>query len=141
MINFQPGYILEVESWENDADNYQTKIVGSLSKEVAEVMFDIICYFKPRSQYKNCFGNSVIGSEDLIVLVEKYRKRVFDAFFEAGWDIHSEEDVDDSFIIENIVDKLIGAWNEGEYFRVMNSAKMYYTPVAFEPIICKNVNR
>lgn len=60
MKKIPAGYRLIVTSWENDADNYNTKSVDGLSLEATKFLTDVIQLFYSRNNPPKgmvCFGN------------------------------------------------------------------------------------
>jgi hypothetical protein len=54
------GYHLIVTSWENDADNYNTKVVEGLSLEATKLLVDVIQLFYSKNNPQKdqvCHGN------------------------------------------------------------------------------------
>jgi len=113
----EKGYRLEVESWENDGDNYRTifKTVNTL-EEVRRL--HTICNTLFKSRNKNGVGNSMDGRGDYIIL----------EFFKENPSLFigiSEEDIID-YVSELGYDLMGGS----EYydFRVCDSCKVVYFP-------------
>lgn len=59
MTIIKKGYRITVTSWENDADNYNTKTMDGFTKEEAHLFIDIfkLFYSKNNRSNKGCFGN------------------------------------------------------------------------------------
>lgn len=128
------GYRLTVTSWENDADNYNTKSMEGLTKEEIEFLVPFIKLFKSKNSHNDNtnFGNMYSPDEDEIEQAnEAVRKLV------------SKHDVvnfsfGDYFSALDGEDDEHSAWSDflynlglsgGEYFtRVLSSYKIEYIP-------------
>ena len=74
MTAIPPGYQLHTTTWENDGDNYQTKILSGLSKEDVEFYISILeqCGSKYNSRkFAKGFGNDEISAEELLSIVKQ----------------------------------------------------------------------
>lgn len=125
------GFMLEITSWENDADNYNTIQISGLTKEKAQLYINIIKLFG--SQSRNGFGNLCARYDS--PEEELARNAVTDlllAFDEAG-----EAGVDErSHAFEEISDYMSQFLGSGEdyVFRVYSSHKVYFVPVDIEEV-------
>ena len=69
MKKIPAGYRLIVTSWENDADNYNIKVVEGLSLEATKLLVDVIQLFYSKNnppKGKVCYGNLYWPSDDRI---------------------------------------------------------------------------
>lgn len=137
------GYMLVIDSWENDDDNPGSKILTGLSREDVKFYFHFLKQF--HSQYNpdriGCgFGNKQIeiGKENLekLALSTAYHTHPPSSpelltevtFSLNGW----AENPDESY---DWVYDTIGYWQDGEAYRVFESAKVYYIPQAIPNIV------
>jgi tRNA A37 methylthiotransferase MiaB len=51
------GYAITVTSWENDADNYNTKTCTVATKQEAQTLYSLAMLLQSRNQQARCFGN------------------------------------------------------------------------------------
>ncbi len=66
------GYRLSVTSWENDADNYQTKIKEGLSEDQTRLYLDLCKLHTSRNDRKDPgFGNLFEPDDEIIALYEE----------------------------------------------------------------------
>ena len=123
------GYIIEVDSWENDGYNYQTNTISGLTDNDVNFYKELLLLFYSKSNNHNCFGNCYEKSdlrdieetlEILTNLIIKYYPN-FNKFY-------NDCDVSDSIytIKYEFLNKVLGS---GEYyFRVFDNMKIYYIP-------------
>lgn len=130
------GYQLHLESWENDADNYQTKILDGLTKEEVIAMVNVAKLF-----YSEHHGG--VGGTDYRRGGEEKQHEAYDKVKEIlipiGW---MEEDDDYGSISEFVTDQVLGWAGEGfcdGYIRVFESFKIYYFPTAVEEVEFDNL--
>ena len=57
--NIPAGYQLHITTWENDGDNYKTKIISGLGE------FDLKFYIDWINQFKGARGNDYVEDEEL----------------------------------------------------------------------------
>ena len=122
MKKIKKGYLIEVTSWENDGDNYKTETLEGLSASEAEFYAEVCALFHSDygrgnpGKYGNtnieeyCEGETSGLVLDLTELAMKHELSVED------------------YAHEDLVDDLIGCWNDGEYYRVCESIKAFYNP-------------
>lgn len=51
------GYRVSVTTWENNANNYQTKVVEGLSPKEVDFVVDLCMLHQDANNSSNCFGN------------------------------------------------------------------------------------
>jgi len=68
------GYQLHINSWENDADAYQTEILSGLTKEDVNFYLSIVSQFRSRNQHQGCYGNGEVTSSQLSAIFKKALK-------------------------------------------------------------------
>ena len=96
-VMFEKGYTLEVESWENDGDNYRTKYyhvdtiegVDAIIK-ICDNMFDMS--YTPTHSISNNIYNSFEDYEDIVK-----------DFFEQNEDVRKYFKLDDNFSNEDVI--------------------------------------
>lgn len=67
------GYRVHVTSWENDADNYQTKIVDGLSEPEVNFVVKLCKLHYSQNRFSECFGNMYEPSKGEI---EEYKEAI-----------------------------------------------------------------
>ena len=137
------GFIVEVVSWENDGDNYETIQKFEASSGFFEVVQSLAPLFKSQSNNKGCFGNTMDGEVDMLSLAEA-------AFIELGpmeapvvskvlgydllsLDFESEQIPDEEFeiagdAVAKFVRENMTGYSEWYEFRVIDQVKVYYLP-------------
>ena len=116
------GYYLEITTWENDGDNYKTKIMDGLSEAEARHYKGFTDQF--HSKYAGAAGLNLGNSEiDYYVddemsnqeayLIKSCHKYLLDV------DTHGHGD---------IVFDVVNTWCNGEYYRVVESCKVFFNP-------------
>lgn len=122
------GYRITVTSWENDADNYNTKILEGLTLEDAKFTVDFIKLFTSQNSRPNPgIGNMYEPSEGEI---EKANQAVADVFNKHEWPTNFNFE-DWTYIAYEL------GLSCGEFFtRAMESFVVEYIP---EDIVIKNV--
>lgn len=129
------GYRVTVVTWENDADNYRTKVLEGLSESKARYLAEMADMFTR----KNCHRGLNIAN--LFEPSERDMDRVFEAFRVFAEKHPNEFFYDDDFDIENdehlgdvIGDHLhkIGLCGGEFYTRVTDSIKVEYIATAIE---------
>ena len=127
------GYIVEIESYENDADNYKMRYFDGLSKEEALFLKNIAEKFKScnSKNNENCFGND---TKPLVLYnydtetdeVLTWFRNTFDTIPEITdcykWNISDDDDIYDCLEI------VIGTWADGENFRYVKDYNIVYNP-------------
>jgi len=123
---FKKGYMIEVVSWEDDGDNYQTNKLSGLNENDVDFYKELLPLFYCKSNNSDCFGNCYEESDlrdieetlDILTnLIIKYYPN-FNKFY-------SDYDFSDSIhtIKYEFLDKVLGS---GEfYFRVFEAMKIY----------------
>lgn len=54
---FKKGFMIAIESWENDGDHYSTQIIDGLTQQEVRQMTYVMPFFKSSCNNKGCFGN------------------------------------------------------------------------------------
>lgn len=65
-------YCIEIESWENDGDNYQTKRYFSANEETVKWIDGFVNMFKSTHSYGECYGNDEVHIDLLSELTQEY---------------------------------------------------------------------
>lgn len=113
------GYRLTVTSWENDADNYNTKVVEGLSKEECQFQADFCKALKHSTDYKNRICNFYEPSDVEVARLVKV------------WiDLLQKYNLNpDSYDMNETLNTL-GLGCSGDFYtRVCESYKVEYTPI------------
>ncbi len=71
------GYRITITSWENDADNYNTKVMEGQTELDVKFWVDVCKMFRSKNRDKNAFGNMYDPSESEI---EKFGTAAFALF-------------------------------------------------------------
>lgn len=74
-MHIEPGFIIEVTSWENDGDNYSTRRLSGQSKHVAYVADQLLPLFNSKSA--GGLGNFYQGVPD------RYYQELYDEYISA----------------------------------------------------------
>ena len=132
--NRPAGYILEVTTWENDADNYKTVPIYGLELNDVKFLIKFFSHFKSSSRNSVNFGNSDLDPENTAKIMEVFKKTFnecppsspdifadFKEFIDNEWDIN-----------ECLIYDIIGTWYESQMYRVADNFNVYYVPVEIE---------
>lgn len=141
------GYRLTVVSWENDGDNYQTKVLEGLTKEQTQFYVEFLKWFdsknQPNHKFKT-FGNMYDPSESEVAEAHNYIKVTlfqYSDIINNLWEYNVIEDciTDDDFsdVINDLHSNVCGR-SEEFYFRVVESIKVEYIK---EPIVLEDVTK
>ncbi len=141
MKEIQPGYLLKVTTWENDADNYRTIELDGLSESDVQFYIKVAELFKsahswPRDKDQMAFGNEDVSDapyEPIDEIAQAHRAAGYTV--PEAWDVEKAkvEDAEwfekygEDFYNEPLYD-LIGIWNEGQMYRVFESYEVFYVP-------------
>lgn len=120
------GYYIEVTTYENDADNYKSVVKKLSGAEIQKIVPYIKMFRSSHSRdIKNSEGNICLGNKDIPGYnddphVNPIKEIVWEAEQELGEELWE------------VVEELIGWWDYGERYRVMERYKVYYcaAPVA-----------
>jgi hypothetical protein len=129
------GIMLEVTSWENDGDFYQTKQLSGLTDSEAIMLIEFLNLFSREGKFGNN-GVDEVSRDEFIKSVEiiiAHHYDTFISFFEHDLDSSIN---DDEYFIELIhevlCDKILGyseEYNDVPYFfRKCESIKVYNVP-------------
>lgn len=120
------GYCLQITSWENDADNFNTVSLYGLTLEDAKFYLSFVSQFKsqymPDANSENNFGNSDVSFEKEKTALEYALKN----YPPSSPDLVEDFSKEGSY--EDLACELIGIWNEGELYRVFDSYNLFYIP-------------
>lgn len=137
------GYIVEVTSWENDGDDYDTIQKFEADSGFVEVVKRLAPLFKSRCNNKGCFGNTMDGEVDMMMLAEAafialgpmeapvvYKVLGYDIL---SLDFEGETTPDEEFekageAVKEFVRNHMSGWSEYYDFRVIEEVKVYYLP-------------
>lgn len=133
--NIKPGYLLCINSWENDADNYKTERIEGLTYEDVQFYIYFCRHFYSSSWgHPNAIGKG-FGNMDIeeapdaesIAIIAAYEKYPPTSEFLLA-DVKSSIEGYKNCPEESYdwVDDLIGIWNEGETYRVFSGFEVHY---------------
>lgn len=118
------GYNVEVTTWENDGDNYNTKTFVFKTLEEVKLFHKFLMYFECDS-----YGNGYLGVEEVLATLSKEAPDVLNWLVSLypgklrSWENSLEERA-----VHMAIADYIGWWCDGDYFRTFDSAKYYYVP-------------
>ena len=131
------GYQIQVTSWENDADNYNTEIISGLDLQTAQFFIELGQLFaKSHHEKGGIAGNSYEEGDvkwDLLIpafraLLDKY-PGVLDTYWETDSPVAEQNEDDIRYSISEAASEVL---SYGEfYFRKFDSYKAFYFP---EPV-------
>lgn len=147
-VLFKKGYHLEVTSWENDADNYQTnRLFVGLDQDLALTLLRVCKeLFNSKNKDKKAIGNILSDEyEKAGEIAQEYLKenpKVLEALNKL---YDTNIDVNDFDFVYDIV---IGSFNSNilgtsEYYcsRVFDYGRIIYTPIDLEFDVILELNR
>jgi hypothetical protein len=134
------GYRVTIESWENDADNYKTKVVEGLNESSVKFIIDFVKLFYSKNNYHGPkgFGNIYDPSEKECKAFEEAYNNVVNSHIEKDteekirqyfWDDEVDGFYEDH--CEGVMDFAydLGLRGGDFYTRVLDSYKVEYVPV------------
>ena len=132
------GYQIQITSWENDGDNYNTQILEGLTKDCAKALvefakiFKISCYDKGGIAANACSDDEVkwpILFKKVRGILSKYPGSIEAHFEESGsFSKYTDEELRD--LISELNGEILG---QSEYlFRVFSGYEAYYYPEDIE---------
>lgn len=71
-LNIESGYMVEIVTWENDADNYSRQYFYGLSEEEVKMFSYILPFFKSQCNNVGCFGNEDFDDVEKDILDRLY---------------------------------------------------------------------
>lgn len=131
MVDVPAGYLLKITTWENDADNYSTTEISGLSKEDVPLYLHLASLFRSRNNRRKGIGNGkVLDPMELTEIICDH----FDiASLSLPSDLRkgADDDTDEAWEhrLSNKIYELIGIWNEGEMYRVFESAEIFFVEI------------
>lgn len=125
------GYLIQITTWENDADNYSTKSYDGLTYNKCLFMAELCKLFASRYSGLKGFGNSETSNSKVY---EAYRQLLVNFEKEHGQVPVSFDEIEDDYISDALYD-IIGMWGEGEYWRVVESYKVYHVKQPIEEVV------
>lgn len=129
-MNIPSGYQLHITSWENDGDNYKTKIISGLTKEDVQFYLHFLNHFGNDGPYGNEDFDKYPDAEKIAITnaYEKCRPTSLNLLETVKRSIIHWETSKDSF---DWVYDTIGTWNYGDCYRVFDDYKVYLirTPI------------
>lgn len=133
------GYRVTIESWENDADNYKTKIVEGLQKPSVEFLIDFAKLFHSRNNWNGPKGHGNMYDphanelnnfrEAYVEVIKKHiAKDTEQTLLQYFWDEDNNKLYDDQHdgVMELAYE--LGLSGGDFYTRVFESAKVEYIP-------------
>lgn len=137
-MKIKAGYRLEVLSWENDGDNYNTKVLDGLSIRQVQFFTKLCKMLKSKNSRGDTanFGNMYAPSDEevaaYIAAVRPLARAYVDVINCEGYtetDIEDDEDLGDR--LYDFTSDLIGN-SEYYYHRVVESFSVQYVPEDIE---------
>lgn len=119
----EKGIYISVTSWENDADNYKTEVVGPVPKEDVSKTLSVVKLFRSRNSRHD--GEN-LGNSEIPYYDESDEHPIKSKINEIEL---IEQSLTEPF---DIIDDLIGSWADGEYYRVYESHEVFEVK---EPVI------
>lgn len=140
MTTIPKGYQIHVTTWENDGDNYKTKIISGLTGAKVKMLYQLAKFFESgtnnnatgpdgRGNYGNAdnsYDSHGGGSYHVHFNSSEFEKEFLE--FCEKHNIDSEDFHEETFF------EIIGTWCEGEYIRVMEKVEVYYVPEEITPV-------
>lgn len=129
------GYRLTVITWENDADNYQTKVLEGLSLERTQFLVELISLFKSKNhRSESGLGNMYQPKKEeclaVITAVNKVAEKHPKEFICDGYSLEDcKKDMSDD-MWELLCD--LGIAGGDFYTRVLENFKVEYMPTQVE---------
>jgi hypothetical protein len=130
MDNIPSGYSLHIKSWENDADNYRTKIFSGLTKEDVQFYLHFLNHFESHKPY---------GNEDIKDYQDAEKIAITNAYEKCRpTSPKLLEDIETSIEYWKTyngccdwVYDTVGFWDDGGRYRVFDSCEVYLirTPI------------
>ena len=114
------GYSVEIETWENDYDHVKTETYDGLSKVDAMYFIALCKLFKSENSDLSGFGNSNANYHAIFDKVKEIpipEGVSYDLIYDTADEFH------DGFVCD-----VIGFAYESEYYRVFESAQVFYFP-------------
>jgi hypothetical protein len=123
------GYQIQIESWENDGDNYNTKVISGLNEDECYFYVEVCKYFKQRGN-DFLFVPNIL--KDLQVIFDKY-KFGFDEDMAREWHSVLVDDYDLSELTNDILGYPSECYysmgdDKKEFFRTVESVRVYHFP-------------
>ena len=124
------GYQLHITSWENDADNYKTKILSGLTKEDVQFYLHFLNHFESHNPYGNECIQDHPDAEKIAITnaYEKCRPTSSQLLEDVENSIEHLKTSDDSC---DWVYESLGVFGEGYFYLVFYSCEVYLiqTPI------------
>lgn len=128
MAIIKAGYRLTVTSWENDADNYATKVIDGLTFERARICAAYCELFNSDDAVRNAYepdDDEIATIDERVASVARadagFIAHVFDAIGEDATD----EQIRD-YVFETIISEMGLCWRSDFYTRVCDSWRIEY---------------
>jgi len=126
------GYQLHITSWENDADNYKTKILSGLTKEDVQFYIHFLSHFEMNKPYENGSIRKYPDAEK-IAITNAYEKcrPTSPELLEVVENSLEYWKTGDGNCDCDLVYETIGIWSEGDLYRIFDSCEVYLirTPI------------
>ena len=134
MSVIKKGFQLNIITWENDGDCYNTTTLDGLDKENAQFLLAFCQMFKSGHNIAGCYGNMELYSHDIddklslvnrtAILAAKYNQTEVLSYLNGITDTTEAFE----YITEIFVYELIGYAYESSCVRVFESATCFYIP-------------
>ena len=124
--SIQRGYRVTVTTWENDADNYNTKTVDGLTESATKFVVKL-CKLHQSRRREGCFGNLYDPTDNQIRLYNEALQKLVD---EHEGDLPVEYCTDSDGVQEYASE--LGFSSEEFFTRVFDKIKIEYFPESIE---------
>lgn len=135
-MEYKPGYLLKITTWENDYDNIRVTEYSGLNKSHVLFLIRVAQLFNSNGRRgdNSGYGNETITKElsdminrDIDSIAMEYNDIPEDWSKSAYKLQNPEEEIDDDFYGDCIYD-MIGIWCEGERWRVFDEFEVFLIP-------------
>lgn len=135
-MNIPAGYQLQVTSWTNDSDNYNTTIHSGLTESDVNFLVDVVKPFKSQHSAGGKFGNNDSCTEEVESHIYDCYLKHKDGLSEGYLQWFEETDEDNVDDLSDLAYDLLG---RDEYcgWRVLDSYKVFFFPEECENVTDK----
>lgn len=124
-----PGYRVQVTTWENDGDNYNTEAMDGLDENEVRFVLHVCKLFG--SSFPNSLGNEDLHGEAFVLALQVHLTN-FDGTIPSDWvPAGDEEEYLEDFYCDLLGNLGINGTEYG-YWRVFEDAQVYLVP---QPIL------
>lgn len=147
MSDIKAGYQVTVTSWENDGDNYNTKIVQGLTQHEAKFMVRVLGLFGHKGEFGNdhsnykdlikaiipIFSQCVVSNSNLFVS----NSNLFDQWRDILTEKIDESDEDYKYLSIELLDDYLGCpgeYYDASFYRYCESIEVHQIPTIIEDV-------